>query len=116
LFTGPGQDAAMSGPIDVAHLQRMTHGDHALAREVLHLFEAQVARHLHAIETAIDARGRREAAHALKGAARGVGAFAVADAAEKLERLEAPGIAPTLSELRAHVAEVRQAIPLLTAD
>jgi HPt (histidine-containing phosphotransfer) domain-containing protein len=71
------------GPIDLTHLQRMTLGDNSLEREVLEMFSAQSARLL---DTLADLPADAAAlAHTLKGSARAIGAFAVADAAAHLE-------------------------------
>ena len=69
--------------IDVQHLGRMTLGEAALEMEVLALFAAQ-SRDL------VDRLAARSAdsaalAHTLKGSARAIGAFRVADAALDLE-------------------------------
>jgi HPt (histidine-containing phosphotransfer) domain-containing protein len=80
-----GPTTAASGAIDLAHLRRATFGDEVLAREVLGLFDAQSERLLKAITVATTAHARREAAHALKGAALGIGANAVATAAADVE-------------------------------
>lgn len=72
-------------PIDMDHLEAATFGDRALQREVLGLFETQAEKLMQTIR-ASSGRARNEAAHALKGAARGIGAFAVADEAEKIEQ------------------------------
>jgi HPt (histidine-containing phosphotransfer) domain-containing protein len=93
----------------------MTDGDRALAREVLRLFEAQAERQLAAIEAAGDAKARVQAAHTLKGAARGVGAFAVAAAAEEIEAADMGSGTAALARLRARVAEARAALPPLLA-
>ncbi|WP_080901153.1 Hpt domain-containing protein [Rhodopseudomonas palustris] len=70
-------------PLDLAHLARMTLGDAGLEREVLALFVAQ-ADSLMAILAALpdDAAAL---AHTLKGSARAIGAFGVADAVVELE-------------------------------
>jgi HPt (histidine-containing phosphotransfer) domain-containing protein len=107
---------ADSGPLDLQHLQRMTHGDRALARELLRLFDGQAERQLIAIEAATDAAARGAAAHTLKGAARGVGAFAVADAAEAVEGAEGAALKPALERLRAKVADARRVLPSLLRD
>jgi HPt (histidine-containing phosphotransfer) domain-containing protein len=75
----------MEPPIDIEHFEAATFGDRALQREVLGLFDAQADK---LMETIRDSGGkaRAEAAHALKGAARGIGAFLVAEEAEKLEQ------------------------------
>jgi len=70
-------------PIDEAHLAKMTLGDAALEREVLNLFAAQAA----SLMAMLSAWPADAAAlvHTLKGSARAIGAFAVADAAADLE-------------------------------
>lgn len=74
----PGLEA-----IDVAHLERMTLGERELEREVLGMFLRQS-------KTLIDHLAQETpegavAAHTLKGAAKAIGAFAVADAADDVE-------------------------------
>src|ERR1700716_2373934 len=71
------------GPIDIAHLKRMTLGDAGLEREVLAMFAGQAARLIEALAGLPAEAG--ELAHTLKGSARAIGAFPVADAAEGLE-------------------------------
>ena len=71
--------------IDIAHLRHMTFGDRALEAEVLRLFDGQAATLIGKLSSA-DTETVIALAHALKGAARGIGAFAVASAAERLER------------------------------
>jgi HPt (histidine-containing phosphotransfer) domain-containing protein len=71
------------GPIDIEHLGRMTLGDAGLEREVLALFSAQAASLLAALGTLPHDAGAL--VHTLKGSARAIGAFAVADAALDLE-------------------------------
>lgn len=69
--------------IDRDHLARMTLDEPDLAREVLELFAAQAERSLGQLrEPQADVA---TIAHRLKGAARGVGAFAVAEAADEVE-------------------------------
>ncbi len=72
--------------IDTAHLSRQTGGDHELERELLALFAQQCAAHLRTIHGSLDMQARLDAAHTLKGAARAVGAWAVAEAADRVER------------------------------
>ena len=102
-----------SGPFDRAHLDRMTQGDRALAHEVLRLFDSQAEKQLQAMASASSAKARAEAAHTLKGAARGVGAFAVARTAEEVEACakDEPAFASSLARLKARVAEARLALP-----
>ena len=110
--------AAGRGPFDREHLERATHGDRSLAREVLMLFDGQAERLLEAIAAATDKKKRGELAHSLKGAARGVGAFALADAAEEIE---AEGDDPitviaAVARLSARVAEAKLVLADLLAS
>jgi HPt (histidine-containing phosphotransfer) domain-containing protein len=73
------------GPIDIVHLRRMTLGDAKLEREVLTMFSAQASRLVEAL--AANPADASALAHTLKGSARAIGAFAVADAAAHLEAL-----------------------------
>jgi HPt (histidine-containing phosphotransfer) domain-containing protein len=98
------------GPIDIVHLRRMTLGDASLEREVLAMFSAQavgLAGALAALPS--DARAL---AHTLKGSARAIGAFGVADAAACLEALIQNGGDPAeaLADLTDAVAQARAAI------
>jgi HPt (histidine-containing phosphotransfer) domain-containing protein len=98
------------GPIDFAHLRRMTLGDAALEREVLGMFSAQAPRLAKALAgSPADAAAL---AHTLKGSARAVGAFAVGDAAAHLEALIRHGSdrADALSELDDAIIQARSAI------
>jgi HPt (histidine-containing phosphotransfer) domain-containing protein len=98
------------GPIDIAHLRRMTLGDAALEREVLTMFSAQAARLAKAL--AAMPTDAPALAHTLKGSARAVGAFVVADAAAHLETLIRSGSDPAeaLGELDDAVAKACAAI------
>ena len=98
------------GPIDLEHLRRMTLGDAGLEREVLAMFAAQTVGLIGAL-----AALPPEAcalAHTLKGSARAIGAFAVADAAARLEATIQKGDdpAPALAGLMDVVTETRAAI------
>src|ERR1700733_13966171 len=87
------------GPIDIAHLRRMTLGDAALEREVLSMFSDQASRL--ADELAALPSNASALAHTLKGSARAVGAFALGDVAAQLETLIRGGgnTAEALNEL-----------------
>jgi HPt (histidine-containing phosphotransfer) domain-containing protein len=98
------------GPIDIEHLQRMTLGDASLEREVLAMFSAQAVS-LIATLVALPADAGA-LAHTLKGSARAIGAFGVADAAETLEAAILRGGDPTvaLAELHEAIARARMAV------
>ena len=98
------------GPIDFEHLQRMTLGDAGLEQEVLAMFSAQSARLVHTL--AAMPADASALAHTLKGSARAIGAFAVADAAARLEAAIARGLRYVRCARRSRraVAEARAAI------
>jgi HPt (histidine-containing phosphotransfer) domain-containing protein len=104
----------MSGSIDHVHLERMTLGDRGLEREVLEIFVRQTALTLQRIAGAGPAR-TAAAAHTLKGSARGIGAWRVAEAAERLEQAaigaaDATAMLAAIAELEAASAETSLAI------
>jgi HPt (histidine-containing phosphotransfer) domain-containing protein len=128
------------GPIDSVHLDRMTLGDAGLEREVLAMFSGQAVGLIDRLATAAkssetksqearsqearsqEARSQearsQEAlalAHTLKGSARAIGAFRVADAAEGLEAAIRHGDDPAqaLARLKEAVAEARTAIDVI---
>ena len=98
------------GPIDLAHLARMTFGDAHLEREVLAMFVAQSGKLLQ--ELANLPAQSLALAHTLKGSARAIGALAVAEAAARLEAALAGGGDPAaaLGELGDAVMLTRSAI------
>ena len=98
------------GPIDFEHLSRMTLGDAGLEQEVLAMFVAQSAKLVSTL--AAMPADASALAHTLKGSARAIGAFSVADAAARLEAVIARGFdtSPALAELGETVAEAGAAI------
>jgi HPt (histidine-containing phosphotransfer) domain-containing protein len=98
------------GPIDFEHLKRMTLDDAGLEQEVLAMFAAQSAKLMAALATVPADAGAL--AHTLKGSARAIGAFGVAEAAARLEAVLADGTDPSslLTELGDAVALARAAI------
>jgi HPt (histidine-containing phosphotransfer) domain-containing protein len=98
------------GPIDFEHLKRMTLDDAGLEHEVLAMFAAQSAKLIGML-----ANLQKDAptlAHTLKGSARAIGAFGVADAAARLEAVLAGNDDPSdqLAELGEAVVLARAAI------
>ncbi len=83
------EEVAPLGPaLDLVHLSRQTLGDHALEMELLVLFDRQVAGfsvRLLAPPAPAGVAARADLVHTLKGSARAVGAFALADAADPYE-------------------------------
>ncbi|UVK37170.1 Hpt domain-containing protein [Mesorhizobium sp. AR10] len=109
-FSMPGGDVSGTGrsrPVDLAHLARQTLGDRGLEQEVLALF----VQHALSVRDKIvdaDVRERLLLAHGLKGSARGVGAFAIADCATAIEHQ--PEDARALKRLGVLIEEVREFI------
>jgi len=103
--TGPAIECpSRNSPIDLVHLARQTTGDRILESEVLGLLVRQIDRVLPLLSTAMPEE-RRQLAHALKGAARNVGAFRVAHAAERLEAATGdPQAVADLAEEMKHTA------------
>jgi HPt (histidine-containing phosphotransfer) domain-containing protein len=110
--------------IDEVHLERMTLGDRSLEREVLEIFARQTTMTLQRIVGAGPARAAA-AAHTLKGSARGIGAWRVAQAAERLEQVAAEtadesadntAMGAAIAELEAASFEARVAIGLRLGD
>jgi HPt (histidine-containing phosphotransfer) domain-containing protein len=102
--------AADPSPVDFDHLTRMTLGESSLEREVLEMFVKQAARLLAAL---VDRSAEAAAlAHTLKGSARAIGAFGVADCASALEDAARQGDdgVPELAALQAALAKARTAI------
>ncbi len=87
---GDRDEMGADRPVDLVHLAHFTMGDRALEREVLNLFRKQSALYLERLRAAPNEAVWCEAAHTLKGSARGIGAWAVADAASQLETLRGP--------------------------
>ncbi|MDA9519369.1 histidine kinase [Bradyrhizobium sp. CCBAU 11434] len=102
--------APIDSPLDLDHLSRMTLGDAELEQEVLAMFAEQAVRLIAAMAALPAETGAL--AHKLKGSARGIGAFAVADAAASLETAVRIGRNQphALAALKEAVAEVRAAI------
>ena len=80
-------------PIDLDHLNRYTGGNRGLNEEILRLFDDQCTTMLARLEILAkeDGAGTKswhEVTHTLKGAARGVGAFALADVAAEAEKIQ----------------------------
>ncbi len=104
------------GPLDLDHLGRMTLGDTALEREVLAMFSEQSQRLISTIAALPADAG--PLAHTLKGSARGIGAFAVADAAARLEVAVRTGEdrPQAFAELKSAVADACRAIEEILAQ
>ena len=87
--------------IDFEHLGRFTAGDAGVEAEVLGLFAHQVELWLAALEPSAEDETWKTAAHTLKGAARGVGAHALAAACEAAEMLIGDAASPVARSVAA---------------
>ena len=72
-------------PIDLVHLAKQTLGDRSLEQEVLRLFLTQMGVYMDRVENASTHEERFAASHTIKGSARNIGAWDVADVAAHLE-------------------------------
>lgn len=77
---------AAAQPVDYQHLETQAAGNRGVMREVLALFVVHSEEVIAELERASDAKTWKQWTHTLKGSARGVGAFALADAAADAER------------------------------
>ena len=78
-------------PIDLEHLARYTGGERTLNAEILRLFDGQVTDMVGQLDGVLalrDAKRWREITHTIKGAARGVGAFGMGEAAAAAEPVD----------------------------
>lgn len=113
-FDRPGGEScgrSQGRPIDLAHLSRQTLGDREVEREVLALFVQQAM----AVREEIGQAGpteRLQLAHGLKGSARSVGAFAIADCVARIETR--PGEQQAIEELSVLIEEVRDFIAAIS--
>ena len=83
----PPSDSALDAePIDRAHLGRYTLGSLTLEREVLGLFLAQLPLSIEQLRFATTDRDWQIAAHTIKGSARAVGAWRIANLALEAEK------------------------------
>jgi HPt (histidine-containing phosphotransfer) domain-containing protein len=76
----------LTGAVDFGHLESYAAGDQGLVDEVLSIFREQAAVWMRLLDPEGSGGGWRDAAHTLKGAASGVGAFQLAAACEAAER------------------------------
>jgi HPt (histidine-containing phosphotransfer) domain-containing protein len=108
---GESCGSAKGRPVDLQHLSRQTMGDRELEREVLHLFVQQATTVREKIVNA-DLKERLYLAHGLKGSARGVGAFAIAECAGDIEN--SPTDRMILRRLSRLIDEVRDFIAAIS--
>lgn len=107
-------------PVDLVHLSRQTLGDKNLECEVLELFRRQSVGTVAKLRDAQNAEAWRRAAHSLKGSARGIGAWPVANLADQIERLAGPEMSDVtggqVAQLEQLVSETNDYIEALLND
>jgi len=111
-------EMSAEGTIDLCHLTRITFGEKNLQAEVLALFDRQADMLLARIQQ-VSPKAAAAYAHTIGGSARGVGAWKVAAAAERLELAardaDPAGFAGALRRLAGVIGEARAAILKLLA-
>ncbi len=80
------QSEGSQKPIDLVYLSSQTMGDRALETEILGMFAVQLPQYTNLIKTSVGNEDMYRAAHTLKGAARSVGAFQLAELAADIEQ------------------------------
>ncbi len=98
-------------PIDLVHLTRETFGNRALEIEILNLFSRQICGIVDRLAHA-NADERVRLAKSLKGSARAIGAFRVAEIAEEIE--QAPSDLRKIKDLRPVIDDTRDYIAAIT--
>jgi HPt (histidine-containing phosphotransfer) domain-containing protein len=104
---GEGSTPSRARPVDLAHLSRQTLGDRVIEQQVLQLFVQQALSVRDQIAHANHAE-RLRLAHGLKGSARSIGAFAIADCLAEIEKR--PADRQLLKTLQSLIEEVRDFI------
>lgn len=103
----------MSAVLDRAHFNHMTGGDRALQLEIIALFRTQT----HAWDQAFAAGADwRDAAHTLKGSARGIGLVTLALACEAAEAARETTCGEALARLRDELAAALRTLEQFAAE
>jgi HPt (histidine-containing phosphotransfer) domain-containing protein len=99
-------DPTTAGPIDLDHLGRYTYGDKSLEQEILGLFCGQSDDLFAQMKRAASLPEWKFATHSLKGSARAVGAWAVAELAAEAEMCDpqSPERADLIERIAAEIA------------
>lgn len=98
-------------PIDLVYLSSQTMGDRALESEILGMFAAQLPQYAKLIETSENSEEMFRAAHTLKGAARSVGAFQLAELSAEIEQsgtLDVSALQAAVTSVCEYIAEISQ--------
>ncbi|MEM9329733.1 MAG: Hpt domain-containing protein [Pseudomonadota bacterium] len=79
------RNAGTEKPVDLVHLSSITMGDRGLEQEILSMFSAQIPGYLEMAEGCEKEADVRRVAHTIKGSARSIGAFRLAEFAKTCE-------------------------------
>src|SRR5262249_17986637 len=111
---------ALTRPVDLVHLSRYTLGERDLERAVLELFCTQSFVYLERLKQGPSDKDWKDLTHTLKGSARAVGAWRVAEAAERAEPLSGEALARSrearIKEIDTSLREAAAYIRLLLKD
>jgi hypothetical protein len=113
-FALPGGETSKPSrkrPIDLVHLTRETFGNRALEIEILSLFSRQICGIVDRLAQA-NPDERVRLARSLKGSARAIGAFRVAELAEAIE--QGPSDSRKVMDLQPVIDDVRDYIAAIT--
>lgn len=117
---GRGSGVNAGRPVDLAHLARYTLGNQSLEYEVLQLFHDRSDLLLQRLKAADEDKAWADAAHAIKGSARAVGAWHVANSAEYAEALRGKermaGSQGVLQDMERLIGEAKSYIAALLAE
>ena len=121
FFINTAKHVAMSSrthAIDLEHLSSYTGGDAALMAEIFGLFREQVALWGQLLSPDAPSGSFRDAAHSLKGSAKGIGAWALADVCSIAEQLSGAEASPAkravvVHDIRTELDKVLQDIAAL---
>jgi len=94
----------LTGAVDFAYLENFAAGDLGVVQEVLALFGEQAAMWSGLLDSSHE--GWRDALHTIKGASRGVGAFALGEACAKAEAADTGDLDGVRDALDAALADV----------
>ena len=97
----------MTTVFDTHHFDHMTGCDAALKAEIIELFRGQVANWSASLAPTAPAQNWRDIVHTMKGSARGIGLWALAEACEQAEAVGAGD----LPKVNAALAEALAALP-----
>lgn len=106
-------------PIDLVHLAKQCLGDEGLEFEVLRLFDTTIGNYYDRLKLAASFDDLALALHSIKGAAAGVGAWAIADLAKAMEteiRNGRPLTQERIDDLGLLVEDVRDFIARMVAN